>query len=172
MLNLLDFGAPRQTGRPTTNLSYTGQKHISLPLRASPSHPRDQTSFRAETSFLLQHTRHQNHPPTSRQLFEMEFITTLQHKFRQLQAQVNKRGRDNRLSHDARIIEKMIKAESARLRSTGARLPNKAVTDLDMSSVPKIFELESAPTYESEFSVPRDQRVSFPRHLGKYLVSK
>lgn len=102
----------------------------------------------------------------------MEFLTTLQHRFRRLRGQMQRRGRDTELIDETRLIENLIEEESSRLNATGARLPTKAVTDLTMARVPEIFHLEPDYPYQHELTVTGDEIVPLPTCLRKYLVAE
>lgn len=102
----------------------------------------------------------------------MEFVTAVHHRLRQLRDQIQRRGQEEELILEIRTIEKLIEAENSRLTAAGAWLPTKAVTDLDIYRFRALFRIESAPRYESEFIVPREERLPLPKYLGKYPISE
>lgn len=68
---------------------------------------------------------------------------------------------------EIKAIDDLIAAENSRLSAAGAQLPTKAVTDLDIDRYQAIFRLERAASHEFEFIVPREERISVPKYLGK-----
>ncbi|KXG50158.1 uncharacterized protein PGRI_061250 [Penicillium griseofulvum] len=99
-----------------------------------------------------------------------DFMEKLEEKFHILNTKVARFTKNREIHAETKTIMDLIRTQSLKLKNEAKKLPSKAVTDLEMSEIPKIFSLKRADPSDDELSPSGDEMVSLPRYLELVLA--
>lgn len=100
-----------------------------------------------------------------------DFLKKLEERCHSLHMKMARFSENMEIIDETRAITDFVRAQTLKLKADEVKLPTKAVTDLELSEIPRLFFLTEDDPTDQELCLSDDEIVSVPTHLGIFDLS-